>query len=98
MSLSLETMELSPGKAGELFSLRNMIAAVYISPKETIPQKELDQVDAMEPGFKGKSPAQRLRGVLFILFGQSNEGYKDFDSYYKAKMEGIIQEYKNNIA
>jgi hypothetical protein len=97
ISVTLETQELSPGKAGELFSLRNKLAAVYISPKEVIEQKVLDQVDAVDPEFQGKSQSQRLRNVYYKLFEQDHEGYKDFSSYYKVKTEAIITELKNNI-
>ncbi len=97
VSVTLETLELSPGKAGELFSLRKKIAAVYISPKETMNQKEMDQVDKIDPEIGGKTQSQRIRNVLFKLFEQNNEGYKEFDSYYKHKTELFIEHLKNKI-
>lgn len=97
VSVCVETNELSPGKAGELFSLRNKVAMMYLSPKDVITQKELAQVDSITPEDRGKTPSARMRGVLYILWKQDNEGYKDFPMYYVSKMEKFISELKNNI-
>jgi hypothetical protein len=92
----LDTSELTPARAGELFTLLNSLASVYISPA-AIDSKEMAQVDAIEPEMPGKSPSQRMRNVLFILYRQDQKGYKEFDGYYKSEMEAIINELKNNI-
>lgn len=97
VNIQLETQELSAGHAGELFSLRNKIAAVYISPKDTIDQRELDQVDKIDPEFSAKSQSQRIRQVLYKLFEQDKEGHKNFDSYYKSKTEKFIEHLKSKI-
>jgi hypothetical protein len=96
VSLTVSTQELSPGKAGELFSLRNKICYAYFSERQ-IEDNEKKMVDSLDPELKGKTPGQRLRGVLYRCWEQSNEGYKDSDSYYKAKMEQIISTYKSNL-
>ena len=96
IKITLGTQEMSQGKAGELFTLMNKLASVYISA-ESINQRDLEQIDKIEPGFQGKTQSQRLRNVLYKLFEQNKEGYKDFDSYYKAKTEAIITELKNSI-
>lgn len=93
----LGTPELSAGNAAELLGLRNKIAAVYISPKDSISQGEIEQADSLDPGIPGKSPSQRMRNVLFLLFKQGNEGHKEFDSYYRAKMELFIESLKGKI-
>lgn len=98
VSVCIETQELSPSKAGELFSLRKKIAMMYLSPKDVVTQKEMDQVNQINadaPG--GKTPSKRMYNVLFILWKQDNEGYKDFNLYYIARMEKFIEELKNNI-
>jgi hypothetical protein len=98
ISVTIDTNELSPSKAGELFSLRGKIAVMYLSPKDVVTQKEMDQVNQVNadaPG--GKTPSKRMYNVLFILWKQDNEGYKDFNLYYIARMEKFIEELKNNI-
>lgn len=96
VKITLDTQELSPMKAGELFTLRNSLSTVYICPAE-ITQKEMNQVDVIEPEMPGKSPSHRMRNVLFILWKQDHEGYSEFDGYYKTKMDKFIEELKNNI-
>ncbi len=97
VKIVLGTQELSPGKAGEIFQLMNKLAAIYISPKDTIDQKEIDQVDKIDPELQGKTQSQRIRNALYILFGQGNEGFKDFDSYYKSKTERYIEHLKTKM-
>lgn len=97
IKLVLGTQELSNGNAAELFGLQNKIVACYISPKETIDQKEMDQVDKLDPEFQGKTQSQRIRNTLFILFQKNSEGHKEFDSYYKSKTEKYIEHLKSKI-
>lgn len=96
VKVTIGTQELSQGKAGELFTLLNNLAVVYISPKE-IDQKEVDQVDRLDPELEGKTQSQRIRNVLYKLFIQDHEGHKDFDTYYKAKTEMYIEHLKSKI-
>jgi len=94
--ITLDTQELKPSSAGELFTLMNSLATVYISPAE-ITSRELAQVDAIEPEMPGKSPSQRMRNVMFLLWKQDGEGFSEFDGYYKTKMEKYIDELKANL-
>lgn len=96
LSITFEIQELSPGKTGDVFSLRNKIAYVYVSERQ-IENSEAKMVDALDPELKGKTPGQRLRAVLYRCWEQDNEGYKDSESYYRAKMETIIATYKANL-
>lgn len=96
VKITLGTQELTPSKAGELFTLLNSLAVTYISPKE-ISQREIDQVDKLDPEFEGKTQSQRIRNVLFILWQQDPEGFREFDMYYKRKTEGIIDDLKAKI-
>jgi hypothetical protein len=96
VSVQMSTQELSPSKAGELFTLLNSLATVYISPSE-VTSREMAQVDAVEPEMPGKSPSQRMRNVLFLLWEQDPEGYKVFDMYYQEKMNKYINELKANL-
>jgi hypothetical protein len=96
VKITIGSQELSQGKAGELFTLLNNLAVVYISPKE-IDQKEIDQVDKLDPELDGKTQSQRIRNVLYKLFEQDNEGFGDFDAYYKNKTEKYIEHLKSKI-
>lgn len=97
VSVCVETNELSPGKAGELFSLRNKVAMMYLSPKEVITQQELKQVDTIDAEVSGKSQSQRIRAVLYLLHQQNNEGFKTFEEYYRSKTEKFIEHLKSKL-
>jgi hypothetical protein len=97
LSVTAETNELSPTKAGELFSLRGKTAMMYLSPKDVITQKEIDQVNAIDAEIEAKTPSKRLRDVLYVLFTQQPEGYKEFDSFYKYKMSIITDHLKSKL-
>lgn len=90
------TQELSPSKAGELFNLNNKIATVYISEK-AIDQREMDQIDKIDPEFEGKTQSQRIRNVLYILYTQADEGFHEFETYYRNKTDKIIDHLKGKI-
>jgi len=98
ISIGLGTPELSPSVVGELYGYRKKLMAVYLSPKETIDSKEINQVDQLDPDLPNKkTQSQRIRDVLFILFKQSSEGFKDFDSFYHSKTEMYIEHLKSKI-
>lgn len=97
VSVTLETQELTPAKAGELFSFRGKVTMTYLSPKDTITQKELDQVDSIDAEINPKSQSQRIRAVLYLLYQQNTEGFKSFDEYYKSKTEKFIEHLKSKL-
>lgn len=96
VKLVIGTQELSPNEAGVLFQYMNQLVSIYVCPA-AIDQRELDQIDTMEPELNNKSQSQRIRSVLFLLFKQYNEGYKSFDEFYKAKTEMYIDHLKAKI-
>lgn len=96
VKIVIGTQELSPDYAGQLFALNGLMAVCYISEK-TIDQSEIEKIDKLDPEFSGKTQSQRIRGVLFKLFEQSHEGFKDFESYYRAKTELYIEHLKSKI-
>ena len=89
--------EMSSAKSGELVSLQNKVVAIYISPKETIPQSVLDHVDSVDCDMPGKTKSQRQRAVLYRIWELDKEGHKTFESYYAAKMEAHISELKQHL-
>lgn len=96
IKIVLSTQEVSPSTAGELFRLLNNLGVCYISPK-SINQAEVDQVDALDADLGGKTQSQRIRNVLYKLFEQNAEGFKDFNTYYHSKTEAIIEHFKAKI-
>lgn len=96
VSVNIATQELSPGKAAELFSLRNMVCFAYFSAKQ-IENNDKKIIDSLDPELKGKTPGERLRAVMYLKWKDDSEGYPDSNSHYKAKMEAIIEHYKQDL-
>jgi hypothetical protein len=97
LKITLGCQEMNQGKAGELFTMQNKLCAVYLTQKETIPQRVLDAVDNADIEAPGKTKSQRQRAVLFRIWEIEKEGHKTFESYYAAKMEAHITELKQHL-
>lgn len=95
LKIVLGCQEMNQGKAGELFTMQNKLVAVYLSQKETIPQRILDTVDQVEIDAPGKTKSQRQRAVLYRIWELQKDGHKTFESYYAAKMEAHITDLKS---
>lgn len=90
VAIVLGTQELSPEKAGELFNTNGKIVVAYLSIKGDITQDEQEIIDSIEPEQQGKSPSQRMRAVLYRMWEQKPEGYKDFNLFYLHWMDKMI--------
>lgn len=82
IKVTLITRELPPEAMAELFSA-------------LLTEKELVSFDP-EKGLK--SPATRLRGVLYRLWEKHyQEKYEDYEVFYVSKMERLIESIKEKI-
>ena len=66
---------------------------------EPFKEKEKKALDDLETSYEdnSKTHSQRLRAVIFRSWENANEGFNDFDSYYKHKMESIITHLKSKL-
>lgn len=96
VKLVFGTQELSPTEAGQLFQYMNQLVTVYLCPA-AIDNREIEQIDKLEPELNNKTQSQRIRSVLYLLHQQNNEGFKSFDEYYKAKTEMYIDHLKTKL-
>ena len=107
LRVSLGTPELSPETVGNLYSILKQPGFVVLST-QPISQKQIDAVEAASSDmeFDTKTPAQRMRGVLYRLWEQTSpkekneEGttqYVEFELFYKRKMNEIINHLKSKL-
>lgn len=94
-SLTIHTNELLADQKQGLEDLHNQFIKVLLSPDEVTREmkKAIEEVKINEDG---KTQSQRLRAVLFRNWEMDQEG-RDFDSYYKEKMDKIINHYKSKL-
>ena len=107
LRVSLGTPELSPETVGNLYSILKQPGFVVLST-QPISQKQIDAVEAasIDMEFDTKTPAQRMRAVLYRLWEQTSpkekneEGttqYVEFELFYKRKMNEIINHLKSKL-
>jgi len=96
VKLIFGTQELSPVEAGQLFQYMNQLVSVYICPA-AIDNREIEQIDKIEPELNNRSQSQRIRAVLYLCHQQNSEGFKTFDEFYKAKTEKYIEHIKSKL-
>jgi hypothetical protein len=79
------TPELDNEEKVALMNLQNVLLDMIISPKD-VPDADILEV---KKEMIHKSPAQRMRSVIFLLWKQTDE-QEPFDTYYLHMMEKII--------
>jgi len=88
----IETQELAGSEAADLLSYRQSMGWVTFTPNAT-PNIEVPKEDA----FTGqKSPSQRLRAVLHVLWEQRGKKGTS-EEFYRIKMEQIIEGIKEQL-
>lgn len=96
--LTFQTNEITPDQAANLQSMVQSFIYLAIKPEE-FTKEQVSTINDLKSDYDdfGKNPSQRLRAVLYRLWEQSNEGYKDFNLYYQYKMEGFITHLKSKL-
>jgi hypothetical protein len=86
------TPELSTEEKVALMNLQNVLCEVLMFPKD---EKDVD-VLKVEKEVIHKSPSQRMRSVLFLLWKQTGEELP-FEVFYTQHMERIIDHLKAKL-
>lgn len=86
------TPEMSAAEKVALFELQNVLVEMVVFPKD---EKDPDVLEVKRE-MEGKTPCQRLRGCIFVLW--KAEGEKEaFELFYSQQMEKIIEWIKRKI-
>lgn len=87
------TPELTIDQRATLLSFHGKNARVMVEPLDT----PTDGLDEVTTEMDVKTPAQRLRAVIYVHWKsiQPLTPVPDFETYYRAQMEKIITGYKN---
>lgn len=91
--ITLDTPELTPDSMTQLFELRNKSGWFLFSPNK-INSDALSLPDVRTDS--AKTPGQRLRGVLFLIW-QSLHSKDTFETFYIQEMERIIEMQKERL-
>lgn len=96
--LTFSTQELSPEKGKQLQTALHgfVVLAIKENPFTAPELNDLDKL-VVEYTDTEKSPSKRLKAVFYRVWEIDNEGYKDFTDYYRAKMDTLINHFKNKL-
>ena len=86
------TPELSVEEKVAMMSLQNVLCELLVFPKD---EKDVD-VLKIEKEVVHKSPSQRMRSVIFLLWKQTQEELP-FEVFYAQTMEHIIDHLKSKL-
>jgi hypothetical protein len=96
IKIVMETRELGGQDAARLFDLRNSEAWAVIAATELRDEDVSLPTERPDPAVGTKTPSQRLRAVLYRLWEQSRGG-TDFESFYRVRIEQIIDQLKERL-
>lgn len=100
LKIIIATQELNPRSMSNLLDQWSNGYGIMAFKKEefNIEEKELlESIKLNQEELNNKTPSQRLRAVLYILYTKNNEGFNDFTNYYLSKLEKIIKSITNKI-
>lgn len=86
------TPELSKTEAVALMELHNLNVRLLIEPIDYEPEAKV----VVDKDLHNKTPSQRLRAVLFVMWKQSGRDL-DFSSWYIHEIDKIIEGIKNKL-
>ena len=97
LSLTFGTQELDPSKAGQLMSLNQSLCYLAVKP-EPFSAAETQLIADLKADIEGsaKTPAMRLRGVLYRLWEQTGDG-EEFTPFYEREMHRITEHFKSKL-
>jgi hypothetical protein len=97
LRIIVDTMETISGEAMErLFALYNKPGWMTFNVRPIEAQDIID-LPPVKAQAGQKTPSQRLRAVLYRVWQQDGKGFADFEAYYQAMMEKLIEFYKGKI-
>ena len=96
--LVIGTQELNEEQTKAIIQL-NRKQGWFLFKENQLVGTDLIDIPEIKPEFKtDKSPSQRLRGVLYVLFEQKYKSqYKTFEEFYRIQMEKIIDWIKEKL-
>lgn len=98
LRITIACNELPFDTMSKIFSLNQKFCYVAIK-EENFLNEEIKAIESLKTDDfeKGKTPSQRLRRVMFLVWTTDKEGFDDFNSYYINKMERLIDHFKAKL-
>lgn len=88
---------LTDAQMSKLMSTLEKIGWFTFSVERPITPEAIASLPKLEWNDGQKSPAQRLRGVIFIRWEQAGKPMDSFEMYYASIMERLIDQFKEKL-
>ena len=92
LSFTATTPELTAEEKVEVMKLQNVNLYCMLRPTDLVNAPSIK----VDKEINQKTPSARLRNTLYVYWTQYNTG-QDFEEFYKAEMERIIEGYKAGL-
>lgn len=108
LNITLELNELPPEDTANLLACHRKQVKIMMQQGEIMDVDELGFTEADMEKFENsqfdefdkrqeKTPSQRLRNVMYVLYKQDPRDHADFKAYYEFRMEKLITLLKSKI-
>lgn len=97
VKIEFQTRELDPLTMASLFNFATQEAEGWLlfSPNQDLEEADIPDEHA-NAEYKGKTPAQRLRAVMYKMW-EAKGSKGDFETHYRAAMEKLINQFKEQL-
>jgi|TARA_R100001530_G_scaffold2201_2_gene3667 hypothetical protein len=95
IKLTVGTQEITPDQASQLFELRQK-SGYFLFAERAFDKSQIDIPDFVPTEKNDKTPSQRLRSVLYIMWEQRGK-VGTFDDFYKQQVERFIDAVKDKL-
>ena len=100
LKVTIETQEMSPDKIAQLMSLWVNGYGIMCFKGEQFSHDEQELMNSIKLSAEelgAKTPSERLRNTLYVLFKDNPKGFQTIDSVYLNHMEEIINMIKRRL-
>lgn len=87
--VQFDTQEVSPESTAELFNQKGKLGW-FIFHEKPVREIDLGKLPDIKTDAGDKTPAQRLRAVIYLLWQQGNSQISS-EQFYRERMEDIIE-------
>ena len=93
--VQVDTQELDPKDAGDVMLLKGKMGW-FIFADQPIQEEDVKDLPEVKVEKGEKTPSQRLRGVLFLLWNQTKSTLT-FDQFYRDYLNKVIEKLKEQL-
>ncbi len=95
LRLFVDTQELNQDDKAKVMSLHRKLGW-FIMKEAPVEPEDMDVPEYVKEFKQDKTPSQRMRSVLYLLWQKEGESGV-FDDFYKRKMEEVIEYFKKKL-